>query len=59
MLVNGAEHGQGSMVDCMMAAAALAEGAAVATSNPGDFNRFASFGPSLVPNSGDCSGIPS
>ncbi len=48
MLVNGAERRQGSMVDCMIAAAALAEGAAVATSNPGDFSRFASFGQCLV-----------
>ena len=48
MLFNGAGRRRGSMVDCMIAAAALAEGAAVATSNPGDFNRFASFGLSLA-----------
>ena len=48
MLVDGAERRQGSMVDCMIAAAALADDAAVATSNPGDFNRFSSFGLNLA-----------
>lgn len=44
MLFNGAGRRRGSMIDCMIAAAALAEDAAVATSNPGDFNRFAALG---------------
>ena len=48
MLFNGAGRRRGSMVDCMIAAAALAEGAPVATSNPSDFNRFASFGLNLT-----------
>ncbi len=48
MLFNGAGRRRGSMIDCMIAAAALAEGAAVATSNPGDFNRFAPFGLNLA-----------
>ncbi|MDE0048068.1 MAG: type II toxin-antitoxin system VapC family toxin [bacterium] len=48
MLFNGAGRRRGSMIDCMIAAAALAEGAAVATSNPDDFNRFAPFGLNLA-----------
>ena len=48
MLFDGAGRRRGSMIDCMIAAAALAEGAAVATSNPGDFNRFAPFGLNLA-----------
>lgn len=44
MLFNGAGRRRGSMIDCMIAAAALVEEAAIATSNPGDFNRFAPFG---------------
>ncbi len=48
ILFNGAGRRRGSMIDCMIAAAALAEGAAVATSNPDDFNRFASFGLNLA-----------
>lgn len=48
MLFNGAGRRRGSMVDCMIAAAALADDAAVATSNPDDFNRFSSFGLSLA-----------
>ena len=35
---------RGTMVDCMIAATALAEQAAVATSNPDDFSRFEQFG---------------
>ena len=36
------------MIDCMIAATALAEGAAVATGNPDDFCRFEAFGLALA-----------
>ena len=36
------------MIDCMIAATALAEEAAVATSNPDDFRRFEAFGLALA-----------
>ena len=39
---------RGTMVDCMIAATALAEEAAVATSNPDDFSRFEAFGRTLA-----------
>ena len=47
-LFNGSGRRRGTMVDCMIAATALAEQAAVATINPDDFSRFESFGLSLA-----------
>jgi predicted nucleic acid-binding protein len=35
---------RGSLVDCMVAASAICQGAALATSNPGDFSRFTARG---------------
>ena len=43
-LFNGSGRRRGTMMDCMIAATALVEDAAVATSNPDDFSRFVSFG---------------
>lgn len=43
-LFDGSGRRRGTMVDCMIAATALAEQAAVATSNPDDFSRFEQFG---------------
>ena len=43
-LFNGSGRRRGTMVDCMIAATALAEEAAIATSNPDDFRRFEAFG---------------
>ena len=36
------------MVDCMIAATAIAEEAAVAAGNPDDFSRFEAFGLALA-----------
>ena len=47
-LFNGSDRRRGTMIDCMIAATALAEEAAVATSNPGDFSRFEAFGLALA-----------
>ena len=47
-LFNGSGRRRGTMVDCMIAAAALAEEAAVATSNPDDFRQFEAFGLALA-----------
>ena len=47
-LFNGSGRRRGTMVDCMIAATALAEKAAVATSNPDDFRRFEVFGLALA-----------
>ncbi len=47
-LFNGSGRRRGTMVDCMIAATALAEEAAVATSNPDDFVRFEAFGLALA-----------
>ena len=47
-LFNGSGRRRGTMIDCMIAAAALAEDAHVATGNPGDFRRFEPFGLTLV-----------
>ena len=47
-LFNGSGRRRGTKVDCMVAATALAEEAAVATSNPDDFRRFESFGLALA-----------
>ena len=47
-LFNGSGRRRGTMVDCMIAATALAVEAAVATSNPDDFRRFEAFGLALA-----------
>ena len=47
-LFNGSGRRRGTMVDCMIAATALAEEAAVATGNPDDFRRFEVFGLALA-----------
>lgn len=47
-LFNGSGRRRGTMVDCMIAATALAQGAAVATENPNDFSRFGEFGLELA-----------
>ena len=47
-LFNGSGRRRGTMVDCMIAATALAEQAAIATSNPDDFRRFEGFGLTLA-----------
>ena len=47
-LFNSSGRRRGTMVDCMIAAAALAEDAAVATSNPRDFRLFEDFGLALA-----------
>ena len=47
-LFNSTGRRRGTMVDCMIAATALAEEAAVATSNPDDFRRFEAFGLALA-----------
>jgi len=47
-LFNGSGRRRGTMVDCMIAATALAEEAAVATSNLDDFRRFEAFGLALA-----------
>lgn len=39
---------RGSLLDCMIAAVALADGAAVATANTGDFQRLEEYGVSLA-----------
>ena len=47
-LFNGSGRRRGTMVDCMIAATALAEEAVIATSNPDDFRRFEAFGLALA-----------
>ncbi len=47
-LFNGSGRRRGTLIDCMIAAAAIAEGASVATANPADFSRFAEFGLALA-----------
>ena len=47
-LFNGSGRRRRTMIDCMIAATALVEEAAVATSNPGDFSRFEAFGLALA-----------
>ena len=47
-LFNGSGRRRGTMIDCMIAATALVEEAAVATSNPGDFGRFEASGLALA-----------
>ena len=43
-LFNGTGRRRNSLADCMIAAAAIAEGAPIATSNPRDFSRFEAHG---------------
>lgn len=43
-LFNDSGRQRGTFVDCMIAAAALSEGARIATTNVADFHRFEAFG---------------
>ena len=47
-LFNGSGRRRGTMIDCMIAAAAIAESASIATSNADDFRRFEKFGLDLA-----------
>lgn len=47
-LFNETGRRRGSIVDCMIAAVALAEGSPLATANVGDFRRFSEAGLSLA-----------
>ena len=47
-LFNESGRRRGSLIDCMIAAAALAEGVPIATRNVADFRRFEDFGLKVV-----------
>jgi predicted nucleic acid-binding protein len=49
-LFNAAGRRRGSLIDCMVAASALCHDAALATSNPADFRRFADDGLRVLPD---------
>jgi len=47
-LYNESGRRRGSLMDCMIASVALADGAAVATANTADFQRLGEFGVTLA-----------
>lgn len=47
-LFNESGRRRGSLIDCMIAAAALADDASVATANPTDFKRLQPFGVTIA-----------
>ena len=47
-LFNESGRRRGTLIDCMVGAAALAAGAPLATSNPADFRRFAAAGLQVI-----------
>lgn len=49
-LFNESGRGRGTLIDCMIAAAALADGAPIATTNAADFRRLRPAGVAVLPN---------
>ena len=47
-LFNQSGRRRGTFADCMIAVAALSEGASIATANPADFHRFEALGLTLA-----------